>query len=143
MTSKLISTGMMTTKRRRRKFKRQIREMQWVDDVRAIENEEAVVKTQLESKDTANCLIWMHYSGNFDFWGISQNKRRRLHGYDTPIIHAFLGPDKNQFYLYKDSEIFTRNLISGVQNDESGDHWKIEKTSDVQQTLEEHSLVVG
>ena len=75
-----------------------------------------------DSKQSETYLIWMHYSGDFNWWGIAEEKRRRLNAHKVQLMHAFLGRHRDEWYLIPDEKVDNLNL--GKQS-RGTDHYKV------------------
>lgn len=108
----------------------------WTNGVNEVEGEADVIEIVSSSDRIPTHLVWMHYSSlEHQFWGASQNKEARLQKKGCPLLHGFLGPFPDQFYIYPASNI--KDIASGVQTKESGKHWRVEMTDDVRKELTE------
>jgi hypothetical protein len=85
----------------------------------------------------------MHYSDNFDWWGIAEEKQGELKARNTKLMHAFLGRKRNEWYILPDNDV--NNLNLGKQMRKT-DHYKVEKNHgdpSNQRLLQQYSIYKG
>lgn len=120
----------------KRKIKIYYRNSHWTEEVTEVEGEVGVIKVEAKSDRIPTHLVWIHYSGiEPHFWGASQNKETRLQKKGYPLLHGFVGPSPEKFYIYPASKI--QAIASGVAKGKSGKAWRIEMTPEIQEILEE------
>lgn len=117
------SRSYMNEIRRRREFDGQLREAEWTKQVLQ-DTREGVCRAYTNSERSKTYLIWMHYSADFNWWGVAAKKRRQLGAYGAELFHAFLGREREQWYLFPDSKF--ESLNRGSQYKDGSKHWKVQ-----------------
>lgn len=112
----------MNEYRRRREFEDQLRDADWIKQVSQWDRN-GVCLAFTDSDWSETYIIWMHYSADFNWWGIAQEKRRRLRAHNGELMHAFLGRQKDEWYLVPDDKVDNLNL--GKQSRRT-DHYKVQ-----------------
>lgn len=113
----------MTATDRKDSFPEQVRECECVDSVES--GPERGVFTV--NADGQRYFVYMHYSHNFEFWGVAQKKTKNL-ATDTPqLFHAFLGSRHSDFHLVPDSDFRSEKFTLPVQDKNGSRHWRLKK----------------
>lgn len=115
------SRSRMTETKRRREFEDQLRDADWTKRV-SQGTTEGVCRAYTDSEHSETYLVWMHYSDEFNWWGIAEQKRKQLNAKGR-LMHAFLGRQRTEWYLIPDKKIDELNL--GKQSRHT-DHYKIQ-----------------
>ena len=108
--------------RRQREFVDQLRDASWTKRVMQDDIIE-VCRAYTDSEWSETHRVYMHYSDNFNWWGIAIEKRRRLNAQNSQLMHAFLGRQGEEWYLFPDNKI--EKLELGIQSRET-DHYKVQ-----------------
>lgn len=109
-------------RRRRREFRDQLREASWTKQVLQ-DNREGVCRAYTDSEESETYTIYMHYSDNFDWWGIAEQKQRELSARSAQLMHAFLGRQRDEWYIVPDKDVNNLNLGKQIRKT---DHYKVE-----------------
>jgi hypothetical protein len=113
----------MSARRRREKFKIQLREC---NEISAVMNKSKrnVYNTRTKSGDA---LVWTHYSKAFNFWGGAVQKNDELRAREPRLIHAFLGGCPDEYYIVPDEELHSGDFYTPRQNKNGNQHWRLAK----------------
>jgi len=85
--------------------------------------EKGSVGAYTDSEESETYTIYMHYSDNFDWWGIAEQKQRELSARSAQLMHAFLGRQRDEWYIVPDKDVNNLNLGKQIRKT---DHYKVE-----------------
>lgn len=117
---------MMSANKRRKEFKNQLLRCAEINAVtKGPKRNVYTVRTESGGR-----LVWMHYSKAFNFWGGAVQKNDELHAFGPDIIHAFLGANRDEYYVVPDKALHSGDFYIPVQNKNANKHWKLARKGD-------------